>query len=92
MLELVHYDNLIKGQLYYLKHDFLERTENLIYDGGSFFKYPDSKFSFQLHLSENTFYRYITNEEYLKKVKEKYDAKCLDIVLKRLIDESFEWV
>ena len=36
-------------------------------------------------------YRYVSEEEYRTKVKENYDAKCLDIVLKRLVDESFEW-
>ena len=38
----------------------------------------------------NEFYRYVSKEEYYAKVKEKYDAKCLNIILKRLIDESFQ--
>jgi hypothetical protein len=91
MIQLVHPNELVKGELYYVIHNFLKRKENLLFDGFSFFKYPDSTFSFQLHLSANTFYRYISKEEYLKKVKEKYDQTCLNIVLKRLIDESFEW-
>ena len=37
-------------------------------------------------------YRYVSEQEYKTKLKEKYDAKCLDIILKRLIDESFEWL
>ena len=36
-------------------------------------------------------YRYISKEEYYEKVKEKYNQTCLDIVLKQLVDESFEW-
>lgn len=36
-------------------------------------------------------YRYISKEEYYEKVKEKYNQTCLDIVLKRLVDESFQW-
>ena len=36
-------------------------------------------------------YRYVSEKEYWAKVKQKYDTKCLDIVLKRLVDESFEW-
>jgi hypothetical protein len=38
-----------------------------------------------------TFYRYVSRDEYKEKVREKYDARCLDIVLKRLVDESFIW-
>jgi len=38
-----------------------------------------------------TVYRYVSEEEYVSKIKEKYNAKCLDIVLKRLVDESFSW-
>jgi len=44
---------------------------------------------FNIHL--NDFYRYVSPDEYIKKRREKYDAKCLDIVLKRLINETFEW-
>jgi hypothetical protein len=38
----------------------------------------------------NEFYKYISKEEYYMKVKEKYDRKCLNIILKRLVDESFQ--
>lgn len=91
MIQLVHPDELVKGQLYYIIHDFLQRKENLVFDGFSFFKYADSNYSFRLHLSANKFYRYISKEEFLKKRKEKYDQTCLNIVLKRLVDESFQW-
>jgi hypothetical protein len=43
----------------------------------------------ELHLW--TFYRYVSREEYKEKVREKYNATCLDIVLKRLVNESFTW-
>ena len=39
----------------------------------------------------NEFYKIITPKEYYAKVKEKYDAKVLNIVLKRLVNEQFEW-
>jgi hypothetical protein len=91
MLEQIDCDRLIKGQMYCVIHNFLERKENLIFDGYSFFKYPDSNYSFQLHLRMNTFYRYVSDEEYYMKVKEKYDSKCLDIVLKQLVNETFSW-
>ena len=42
-------------------------------------------------LSVMRVYRYVSEEEYREKIKEKYDAKCVDIVLKRLVDDSFSW-
>jgi hypothetical protein len=44
----------------------------------------------EIDIDMNDFYRYISKEEYFKKVKEKYDHKCLNIILKRLVDESFQ--
>jgi hypothetical protein len=35
-------------------------------------------------------YRSVTKEEYYLKLKEKYDHKCLNIILKRLVDETFQ--
>ena len=89
MIEQIDYDKLIKGQMY-LIDNLQGQKENLVFDDYSFFKYPNSKFSFQLHLPANNFYRYISKEEFYTKTKEKYDAKCLNIILKRLIDESFQ--
>jgi hypothetical protein len=37
------------------------------------------------------FYRYVSDEEYKEKLKEKYNDTCLNIVLKRLVDDSFTW-
>ena len=45
----------------------------------------------ELDICLNEFYRCVSKEEYLTKLKEKYDAKCLNIILKGLIDESFQW-
>jgi hypothetical protein len=44
-----------------------------------------------LRVKDISIYRYVSQEEYWAKVKQKYDTTCLDIVLKRLVDESFEW-
>lgn len=44
----------------------------------------------EIDVDMNEFYRYISKEEYFKKVKEKYDYKCLNIILKRLVDETFQ--
>jgi hypothetical protein len=37
------------------------------------------------------FYTFVSSEEYKKKIREKYDSTCLDIILKRLINETFTW-
>jgi hypothetical protein len=55
------------------------------------FVYPYHSIYSHMWLSIISVYRDVSEEEYRKKLKEKYDAKCLDIVLKRLVDESFEW-
>jgi hypothetical protein len=44
-----------------------------------------------MRLNIITVYRYVSDEEYKIKMKEKYDSSCLDIILKRLVDESFTW-
>ena len=54
-------------------------------------RYPYISGYSYIKVKDLSIYRYVTQEEYLEKLKEKYDAKCLDIVLKRLVDESFEW-
>ena len=90
MIQLIHCENLIQGEMYYVKHNFLERIDTLLFISESFFKYPNSNYEFRVHLNANTFYRFISKEEYYAKVKEKYDRKCLNIILKRLVDESFQ--
>jgi len=44
----------------------------------------------EIDIDMNEFYRYVSKEEFYKKVKEKYDTKCLNIILKRLVDETFQ--
>ena len=97
MLERIDSNDLVEGQMYFVIDKFLGTTDNLIFTGYSFFKFPNkdpnyhNNYSFRVHLSSNTFHRYVSKEEYYAKVKEKYDAKCLNIVLKRLVNETFEW-
>ena len=103
MFELVHNDRLIKGEKYYVK-----RKKSYIYpihiknfdcifehygeiEGVVWVKLP-ILINIELYLDMNTFYRYISEEEYYAKIKEKYDDKCLNIILKRLVDESFQWL
>ena len=96
MFELVDGTKLIKGEKYFVKG---RKDRNII-----FIEYDiigDIQMAvciciymnsiIYLFTDTNHYYRYITNEEYQEKLKMKYDTKCLDIILKRLIDESFVW-
>ena len=68
---------------------------NDVFEGFAWFKSlntPGNEYELiELDLCLNEFYRCVSEEEYYEKIKEKYDSKCLNIVLKRLIDESFQW-
>jgi len=97
----VEKDKLIVGEKYYVKRK--KRFQSMyiknfhgIFDGDNFegmgfiwFRI-DSKL-IELDTDLNTFYKCVSKEEFYKKVKEKFDLKCLNIILKRLIDESFQW-
>lgn len=103
MLEEIAGWDLIPGEYYFIRNDIL----NEVYAKHLFLRYTDITYSrpiglFYGKIKTNdekslmrldllTFYRYVTPEEYRVKVKEKYDATCLDIVLKRLVNETFVW-
>jgi len=101
MFELVNKDRLVKGDKYYVKRKKMFHSMNIknyhgIFDGYNFegmgfiwFRIDTGLIELDLDL--NTFYKHVTREQFYKKVKEKYDAKCLDIVLKRLVNETFQW-
>jgi len=89
MFELVN--DLVKGETYHVVQTSGFIEGDMIYLGGSFFRYWDNINSFQVHQRYYNFYRYVTKHEYYTKVKEKYDQTSLDIVLKRLVNEHFEW-
>ena len=74
------------GELVFLKYQTLENGYRY-----ATFVYPYHSIYSHKCLSVISVYRYVSEEEYRAKIKEKYDAKCLDIVLKRLVDESFQW-
>ena len=91
MIQQVKYDDLVEGQKYYIIHKRGAVVEgNLIYVGNHYFKYPNSSSIFQI-VDMYHFYRYVSKYEYYMALKENYNAKCLDIVLKRLVNENFEW-
>ena len=58
---------------------------------GIWFDDTDKRYGYLLHLHQIKIYRYISKKEYYAKIKEKYDNKCLNIVLKQLVNENFEW-
>jgi len=100
MIELVDKYSLIQGETYYVKrkprylqsaksyecifHHYDEDDEDFVY-------VICNKHTIEMDVTLLDFYRYIRKKEFYEKVKEKYDATCLDIILKRVVDESFRW-
>ena len=88
---------IVRGETYYVKRKNGDILDDLIFESynqsktAAWFYVPKKPYAYLLQLNEIIIYRYVTNEEYLKKLKEKYDCKCLNIILKRLVDESFQW-
>ena len=101
MIELVDKYTLIKGETYYVKRkkkylQILNQYECIFDRYNNYFEdfvwVKMSNFiDIELDLELNDFYRYVRKEEYNKKLKEKYDATCLDIILKRLVNDDFCW-
>ena len=58
----------------------------------AYFEHADSTYS-NFDISEDSrivIYKSVTKEEYYSKLKEKYNRKVLNIILKRLVDETFQ--
>ena len=58
----------------------------------AYFEHADSTYS-NCVIDEDSriiIYRSVSKKEYYSKLKEKYDRKCLNIILKRLVDETFQ--
>ncbi len=99
MIEMVDKYTLVKGEIYYVKRKkkFLKMLNqyDCIFDSyqedGFVWVLLSTYIPIELNLELNDFYRYVSREEYYEKLKEKYDQTCLNIVLRRLVDESFRW-
>jgi hypothetical protein len=104
MFELIDVASMKEGTMYFIKRfdsirfyyiigEVIFIKYNKTPSGQYFATFEYSYVSGRSHISLSVIhvYRYVSEEEYRAKVKEKYDAKCLDVVLKRLVDESFEW-
>lgn len=97
MFEEINSD-LIQGTTYYLVYTDGGLTN---IGDGLFEKYTDDsktagwfliipKGIMWVNFDNYIIYRRVSKEEYYVKVKEKYDHKCLNIILKRLVDETFQ--
>ena len=99
MFEEIHELDLIEGELYLIINPVfeirIEKATMISYTSTRDQKYYGIQYDNNgldtIILESTTFYRYVSDEEYKKKVREKYNDRCLDIVLKRLIDDSFDW-
>ena len=94
-------DELINGEKYYVKRKKRKNNMNIknfhgMFNGSDFEGFVWFKIcnemneSIELDAQLNTFYKCVSKEEFYVKLKEKYDRKCLNIILKRLVDESFQ--
>ncbi len=104
MYQEVQEDELINGEKYYVKRKKRKNNMNIKnfhgifigseFEGFAWFKicneFNHTIDSIELDSQLNTFYRYVIKEEFYAKVKEKYDHKCLNIILKRLIDQTYQ--
>jgi hypothetical protein len=105
MYQEIKEDELINGEKYYVKRKKRKNNMNIKnfhglfigsdFEGFVWFKiyndFDEPIDSIELDSQLSTFYKCVSKKEFYEKVKEKYDAKCLNIILKRLIDESFQW-
>jgi len=99
MIELLDKYTLIRGEKYYVKRKprYLQngRTFECIFDhyfdDGDFAWAISNNIPIELDVTILDFYRYISKKEYDAKVKEKYDATCLNIILKRIVNDDFMW-
>jgi hypothetical protein len=100
MIQLINADELIVGEKYYIKRKpiYLQVQKNYVgifklydveFDGFGTFTILNNDIEFDFDLIE--IYRFISKYQYYIALKEKYDANCLNIVLKRLVNETFSW-
>ncbi len=91
------YSGFVIGETYYVKTIKGKIVGDVIFDNYIYSKtcvwFRDivGHCGYLFQLNEINIYRYVSEEEYYEKLKEKYDLHCLNSVLKRVIDETFEW-
>lgn len=92
MYELIDMLDMKEGEIYFIRRrDYIRELIFVEYqistNGQQFatFTFPNCLGYTYPWLNNISVYRYISEEEYKTKLKEKYYTKCLDIVLSRLI-------
>lgn len=90
MIEPVNEVQLSVGQEYVVTYPPYVK-EKWIYLGDTYFRSSRTMLVLQLKQNFFHFYRSVSKEEYYNKLKQKYDATCLNLILKRLVNESFGW-
>lgn len=99
-MELTNYENLKEGEKYRLIFQSLNRE--LIFCYYSFrgkIGYCENCDAIFKDRHQNyytlsncwTYYRLISKKEYTSKVRDKYNKKVLNIVLKKIINDDFNW-
>jgi uncharacterized membrane protein len=100
MFEEIDGWDLIPGEFYYIKSPLGGRSnigkarmicyQNVRYEEATgIFDANFGKCLIELRYWK--FYRYVSHDEYKEKRREKYNDTCLNIILKRIVDESFIW-
>jgi hypothetical protein len=94
MLQRIDGLSLIPGEFYFIRSPFPRanigkaRFVRYINDNAIFHTYfGNCSIQFDLWI----LYRYVSHDEYKQKLKDHFDSICVNIVLKRLIDDSFTW-
>ncbi len=94
MFEITHYDDLKKGEVYKFHHydAFFGYNsdigamfhERIFYENITLYK------STTIHDRNEIYYRYVGEDEYRKKCRDKFNENALKTILNRLID-GFKW-
>lgn len=106
MYQKVDFDKLIKGEKYFIRYGkhqwitgkFYKYTyddyeinaifENLKKNKGGNWRFKQMKWFMSC---KDLYYKIIPDTIYKEKIKDKYDEKVLKIVLKKIVNEDFEW-
>lgn len=87
----------VKGEIYYIKTVKGVIMGDLLFDRynysktGVWFNDIVGDYAYLFKFNEVHMYRYVSEQEYSTKLKEKYHMNCLNSVLKRVVNENFEW-
>ncbi len=93
IFEKTHYDDLKKDEIYKFHADdasFRFKFDQFALFRKVIFYENDSVYITSNHDSNETYYRYVSEEEYRKKRRDKFNENALKTILNRLID-GFEW-